>query len=282
MKYYCHDGEFLPEVHDHFTQLNRGLLYGEGVFENIKVEEGKILFMEQHLQRLQAGCAVLGLSSINSDILRANLLKMVATNDIFEGTLRLMVAGGQNKGILPNITSTSVYYITSKRGRPYPPDVYARGFRCFVSSIRRNPFSPVTYLKSLNYLENILARKEAAEEDCDEAIFLNTAGYLTEGSISNLFLVVGEKILTPEIPCGLLEGITRTAIIDICAANKFPLEEGKYTIDKLLTADEAFLTNSVMGVMPLAMVAGRAVSHGEPGRMTARISHLYRKFFKTV
>ncbi len=275
MEYYCLQGKMLKKdnLATH-TLLDRGLLYGEGLFETIKVSQGGLPFLEKHLKRLASGCAVLGINVIEEELL-AGLKETVRLNEMTEGSLRLTVTGGEKTGGFSEPNPKGNYFITGQKGNPYSPADYLRGYKGLISSIKRNPFSPIVYLKSLNFLENVLAKKEALTAGCQEALFLNTSGFLTEGSITNLFIVKQERIFTPAVACGLLAGITREVVIDICKKNNNPVTEGHFLLANLLEADEAFLTNSLLGVMPLTMVNNHPIADGKPGKITGKIRELF-------
>ncbi len=271
MEYYCLQGKMLKKdnLATH-TLLDRGLLYGEGLFETIKVSQGRLLFLEKHLKRLASGCAVLGINVSREELLEG-LQETVQLNKIAEGSLRLTVTGGEKTGGFSEPNPKGNYFITGQKGNPYSPADYLQGYKGLISSIKRNPFSPLVYLKSLNFLENVLAKKEALTAGYQEALFLNTFGFLTEGSITNLFIIKEGKIFTPAVECGLLAGITREVVINICKKNNNTVIEGHFFLADLLEANEAFLTNSLLGIMPLTMVNKHSIADGKPGEITGKI-----------
>ncbi len=274
MEYYCLQGKMLKKDCTAVScLLDRGLLYGEGLFETIKVSQGRLLFLEKHLKRLVNGCAVLGINVSREELL-ASLQETMQLNKITEGSLRLTVTGGEKTGDFSEPNPRGNYFITGQKGNLYSPTDYLQSYKGLISSIKRNPFSPVVYLKSLNFLENVLAKKEALIAGYQEALFLNTSGFLTEGSITNLFIVKDGKIFTPAVECGLLAGITREVVIDICKKNSNPAIEGHFLLTDLLEADEAFLTNSLLGIMPLTMVNNHLIADGKPGGITEKLREL--------
>ncbi len=161
-------------------------------------------------------------------------------------------------------------------GDPYPPESYARGFRAVTVSFPRNPDSPLVRLKSLNFLENILGRKEAAAAGADEGIFLNTRGEVTEGTVSNVFLVDSRgRLVTPHPASGLLPGITREVVVELARDLGLEVAEEVVLPEQLRAAREAFLTNSLLGVMPLVALDGAAVGAGRPGEVTRALARAY-------
>ncbi len=249
-----------------------GLLYGHGVFETMLVSQGKVVFVEEHLQRLFDS-----LKKIKIDLqegpqnLREITGHLVKVNGLVNGSLRLTVTAGD-----PAQTGKNYNILVSGRhGLRYSPEQYQKGYKVGLSQIRRNQYSPVVYIKSTNYLENILARQEAVQNGWDEILFCNVSGYLTEGSVSNLFIIKNETVLTPAIECGLLPGITRDKVLDIAVDFGYKVRETYLTSYDLLVAGEAFLTNSLMGVMPLVRLGTATVGNGKPGSVTRRIAKDY-------
>ncbi|MCH8160933.1 MAG: cytochrome P450 [Chloroflexi bacterium] len=157
----------------------------------------------------------------------------------------------------------------------YPPEMYTHGVTAMIASVRRNETSPLTRIKSLSNLDNLLAKREALQAGADEALLLNTQGSLAEASIANLFIVLDGHIRTPPIADGVLPGVTRNAVLELAEAAEIAAREATLTVDDLRRADEAFLTNAIAGVLPLVAVDGRNVGSGEPGELTGRLRALY-------
>ena len=159
----------------------------------------------------------------------------------------------------------------------YPPDLYRRGMAAVFSAVRRNETSPLSGIKSLNYLDNLLAREDARRRGADEAILLNTRGLVAEGSASNVFLVRGNKLMTPGIQSGALSGITRRAVLELATAAGLEAVESEVEPSAFKDAAEAFLTNSVMEIMPLTRLDDRPVGSGRVGPASERLRHLYQE-----
>jgi branched-subunit amino acid aminotransferase/4-amino-4-deoxychorismate lyase len=157
----------------------------------------------------------------------------------------------------------------------YPPEMYVSGITAVIASMRRNETSPLAHIKSLSYLDNVLAKREALQAGADEALLLNTKGTLAEASIANLFIVLGGDVLTPPIADGVLSGVTRGAVLELAEAAGVAAREATLTVDDLRRADEAFLTNAIAGVLPLVAVDGRKVGLGLPGELTGRLRERY-------
>ncbi|ETA82348.1 aminotransferase class IV [Youngiibacter fragilis] len=214
--------------------LDSGFSFGRGLFETMHVKD-RPLFLQQHLDRINKGLKTIriGKSISNDEVLDA-VRRLQCTDSV----LKLMV------------TERNTLFTT--RSSRYTEDHYTRGFSASVSSVRRNETSPLVYLKSLNYLDNILEHEKSLDEGFDEVLFLNTQGFLAEGSLSNIFFIKGNTIYTPSLDCGLLDGIIRKFVID-----NFTVIEGRFTEADLMSADSAFLTNSIMGIMKLRALNGR-------------------------
>lgn len=194
------------------------------------------LFIEYHLYRINKGLSIIGIDKeITEDEVMDAVNKLQCNNCV----LKLVV------------TEKNTLFNTRKNN--YTEERYKRGFKVTISSARRNEFSQLTYLKSLNYLENILEHEKCIDEGYNEVLFFNTGDKLSEGSVSNVFFTKNEKIYTPSKKCGLLEGTVRKFII-----NNFDVTEGEFSKDDLMSADSVFLTNSIMGVMKVSNIDDRS------------------------
>ncbi len=230
-----------------------GYYFGLGVFETIAVEDGRPLFLREHLARMERGAAGLGLS-------------MDAGR---EWEAARQMAAGMDRGAVKLILSEK-NHLAEKRENPYGGAQYRQGVTAVYAGARRNSTSPLTYIKSLNYGDCILEKRTAGEKGAGEAVFLNERGELSEGTVSNLFLVRRDgSVVTPALGCGLLPGIVREKLLE----HGFASEEVLFPED-VTEAEEAFLTNSLMGVMPLHRLGERVFEQRE---ITERIMERYRK-----
>ena len=214
---------------------DEGLQFGRGVFETLLVDEAP-QYLPQHLARLSRGMAALKLPH---DVSAADIRELIATFSIKHCVLKIL--------------ATERNLILSTRENPYKEADYRRGIRLQTSAIRRNPSSPATFIKSINALDNFVARQQALEHGYDEALLLNTSGHVAEGSRSNIFWSKNGVLYTPALACGLLDGIMRQQILDrekVC--------EGMFSLAGLYAADEVFVTNSVIGVMKVTAVDEKA------------------------
>jgi len=275
------NGDIVPIGEAQISIFDRGIFYGDGLFETMRVYGGIPFLLDRHVERLERGADLLGLKmpGKKDNIFRA-VEKVIDTNSLHEGVLRLTLTRGfSRRGLWPLESGPSTFFITSHAGIPYAPEQYRRGFRGALIGFPLNEYSPLAGLKTLNRLDHVLGRKEATGRGCDEGIFLNQKRYLAEGTVSNLFLVKGKEVYTPPAEAGILPGITRALAIKL-AEKKIKIHEQNISPLFLKEADEAFLTNSLLQVMPLIAIEGKPVGTGKPGPVTADFQHLYREYLE--
>jgi len=259
--------------------LDRGLLYGDGLFETLRTYGGQPFKLREHLERMAASAAALRIAPAPTlDEVRVAVEELMRRNSLAEVTIRVTLTrgvGGTGLGMTGEFRTTLI--IQAKPVVPYRAELYQTGMKVAVASIRRSVTSPLPRHKTANYLECVLAKQEAADRGCDEALFLNARGEVAEGAVSNVFWVEGERVVTPSIESNILPGITRQTVLDICLADGIGAVEGLYGLERLRNADEVFLTNSLMEVMPVRSVDGTTLGAGAPGPMTRRIAQAYRR-----
>ncbi len=272
------NGRIINEEEPCLSVRERGFLYGDGLFETVRVYGGKPFAWERHLARLSAGCERLGIpypGRLIADGTR-DVLRALGPAD---GSLRVTVTRGEApRGLLAPPGTKPTVVITFSAGEPYSPEAYGRGFRAVTVSFPRNQLSPLVRLKTLNYLENLLGKQEAAAAGADEGIFLNLKGEVAEGTISNIFLVLEDRqITTPPPESGLLPGITREWVITLAGKLGYSVCERLVFPRDFLRAREAFLTNSLLEVMPLVALDGKPVGTGSPGPVAKALRDAYRE-----
>ncbi len=211
--------------------MDEGYLFGRGVFETLLLKD-KPLFLNEHLSRLHQGIDQLG---IKNEVEKPELLRILKNHGIKNCVLKIIV--------------TEKNIILTTRKNPYDALEEMEGFKLTLSKLKRNPHSHITYLKTLSYMDNLLEREIAGKQGFHEVLFLNTRDELAEGSATNLFFIKDQKIHTPSVECGLLDGIIRQWVIQ-----NYEVTEGKYSLQELLECEGAFVTNSLMGIMPIAFV----------------------------
>lgn len=262
-----------------FLALERAIFYGDGLFETLRICGGRPLFLGEHIKRLVEGAAVLGFgAALEPEVLIRAVQETVAANEATEGSVRLTAIRGRGPGLYPEASAPPLVLVTFRPGVPYAPELYVRGFKAVFVSFPRNERSPLVYIKSLNFLENILGKKEAAVKGAEEGLFLNTAGHLCEGTVSNIFLVREQTLLTPNVASGLLPGITRRMVIRLAREAGLTVAERPVWPEELFRADEAFLTNSLLEVMPLVAVEDRMIGVGKPGPVTRFLRERYARY----
>jgi branched-chain amino acid aminotransferase len=252
-------------VYDH------GLLYGDGVFEGIRSYAGKVFRMEAHLDRLwnSAKAIVLEIPMSKSEMARA-IEDTLATNGIKDGYIRVVVTRGAGTlGLDPNRCSNPQVIIITDHIALYPEETYTKGLQIITVSTQRNhPAALSPRIKSLNYLNNILAKIEGLQAGCVEALMLNQKGEVAECTGDNIFLVRKGRLLTPPNEAGILEGVTRDAVMDLARRGGIEVLETPLTKHDVYIADECFLTGTAAEVVPVVKVDSRSIGDGRPGPIT--------------
>ncbi|MCX5702779.1 MAG: aminotransferase class IV [Candidatus Omnitrophica bacterium] len=245
------NGKFLKASQARLSVLEPGFLYGWGLFETMRAYNGKIVYFEQHLQRIKNSCRLLGMVFPHSLVSIKKIIKKTVAKNGFRDVYTRLTLWKCEKG-------TDIL-VTVRKYKPYSIGKYRKGFCTCVSSFRQNDNFYLSRLKTTNYLLYRLALREAEKKGFDEALILNQKGYIAEASRSNLFLIKDKEIFTPSLECGCLNGITRRVVLDLAKKNNMKVYEGNFTIENLLAADGAFLTNSLMGIMPLTSLEKIAI-----------------------
>ena len=270
MKYYdvvCLNGEYLPASEAQVSILDQGILYGAGLFETIKVLRGAPIRTDLHLTRLASSAKDLGLQLLTDDSsIHQMLMGMVSKNNMREGALRLTLTLG-------GMQSKPIIFIIARK-LPYIPSDYDNGIKIGCSRIRRNKASLLVKHKTINYFENIIAKREALEHGWDEAVMLNSEGAVAEGSMSNIFFVSGDRVITPDVGSGLLPGIMRGLVINHCKDFCIPIEERTVMPGEINNCREIFITNALIGVLPVTRFESRLIADGKPGEITGLMMKL--------
>ncbi|RKY07376.1 MAG: branched-chain amino acid aminotransferase [Planctomycetota bacterium] len=259
--------------------FDHGLLYGDGVFEGIRVYDGRIFEFDAHLKRLYLSAKVMRLTMpMPTDALADAVRQTVEANGVHDGYIRLVVTrGAGDLGLNPFLCKRACVIIIAATIQLYPEELYEKGIKVVSSSVIRNhPMSLPPQVKSLNYLNNILAKIEAIDSGVSEAIMYNHEGYVAEASGDNVFIVRDGIIYTPPVQSGSLEGITRRIVIDLASGENITVMEKNLTRFDLYVCDEFFLTGTAAEVIGVVEIDGRAVGAGSPGPITKL---LRKKFF---
>ena len=269
----------IPRSQAKISPFDHGFLYGYGLFETMRAYQGHIFRLDRHLARLHRSAQSLGLANrLAAFSLEAACTKTLESNKLKDARLRLTVSAGEGDMTPDPSTYSSPTVLVTAQNLVLPPqEKYESGFKAVLSSLRRNSQSPLSRLKSACYMESILARMAAKAAGCDEAILLNERGYLAEGSTSNIFVVSNGKLITPSLESGILPGITREAVLEIAWASNIKTQERQVELKELVEAEETFVTNSIMELMPLTWFEGKPIGSGKPGKLTQRIQAAYKK-----
>ena len=278
---YCYlNGQFVDEACATVSVFDRGFLYGDGVFETMRTYDGRIAWPEQHLERLFQSAEMINLYIQQSRCTFKKILHtLIKRNKLSNAIIRLTLTRGiglASLEIRPDIPHTTV--ITARPYQPFPSTYYSEGVALAIVTIQRIPIASVPpRIKSLNFLNNILAKEEATQKGMFDGIMLNQHNQLTEATTSNLFLVSGGELFTPAVTCGILEGITRNVVLSLAQSNKIACHQQPLAVDKLYAADECFLTNTSMGLMPVTRVDGHVIGTGRPGKLTTYLQQVFQR-----
>ena len=282
MKIYI-DGKYYNEHNAKISVFDHGLLYGDGLFEGIRAYNGRVFKLKEHIDRLfcSAKAILLKLPMAHAEIMAA----VVATcrrNRIRDGYIRLVVTRGVGTlGLNPNRCKNPSVIIIADKMQLYPPEFYARGMEIVTVPTTRNLHSALNpAIKSLNYLNNILAKIEANNAGCEEAIMLNAEGFVAECTGDNIFIVKEGCLLTPPLSAGALYGITRQVVMELAAQSGLKVAEPNLTRYDLFNADECFLTGTGAEVVPIVKIDGRVIGTGKPGLITGELVAQYHTLTK--
>ncbi len=275
---------FVLEQKALISVFDRGFLYGDGIFETVRAYDGKIFLLSRHLDRLSNAARRLDIAIPKADHLASLLYETLDRNRLRNTLLRLTLTRGgpapargtaPANGTTPARGPTLVIFARPNR---YPNALYQKGVTGQIVTIRRNgKTAQDPALKSISFLNNILAKQEAARAGAFEAILLNPSGVLAEGSTSNLFWIRAGRLYTPAASVGILAGITRGVVIASAKENSVEVKEGLYRKGDLFDANEAFLTNTGFELLPLIQIDQRKIGTGRPGRMTRQLHQFFQK-----
>jgi len=281
MKVYI-SGEFYDKAEAKISVYDHGLLYGDGVFEGIRAYGGKIFRLQQHLERLYNSAKAIKLEiPMGRDQLAQVIRQTLELNGLKDAYIRVVVTRGAGSlGLDPRKTSGPQVIVITDHIQLYPPELYENGLEIVtVATIRNHPNAVNPRIKSLNYLNNILAKIEAIQAGCLEALMLNHKGEVAECTGDNIFVVTRGVLRTPPLDAGILEGITRNAVIELAQRGGIPAREEALTRHDVYTADECFLTGTAAEIIPVVKCDGRVIGSGKPGPITRQ---LRERFFALV
>lgn len=277
IEYVYINGAFMPREEAKISVWDHGLLYGDGVFEAIRVYDWNIFKLKEHIDRLfESAKAIMINIPLTKDELVSKVVEIVKKNNLRYGYIRIIVTRGVGPmGVDPRNCKEPTIIIMTERREPIWGE---KPITAITSSIRRIPPECIDpKIKSLNYLNNILAKIEAINAGADAAIMLNVQGYVSEASTENIFVVKSGVLYTPPLEAGILRGITRETVIEIAKDLNIPVVERNLTIHDLYTADEVFLAGTAAELAPVIKIDGRVINDGKPGPIFRRIYEEFRK-----
>lgn len=277
------DGKYYNERNAKVSVFDHGLLYGDGIFEGIRIYHGRIFKLKEHLERLfySAKAILLTVPMTREELLRATV-ETCRKNKLRDGYIRLVVTrGAGNLGINPNKCKIASVIIIADKIQLYPPEHYESGLQIVTVPTTRNLHSALNpAIKSLNYLNNILAKIEANHAGCEEAIMLNAEGFVAECAGDNVFIVKHGELQTPPLSAGALYGITRATVADLAREAGLKVTEPNLTRYDLFNADECFITGTAAEIVPVVKIDGRVIGSGRPGPLTRMLEERYHALTK--
>jgi len=280
MKIYI-DGKYYDKADAKVSVFDHGLLYGDGIFEGIRIYNGKVFRLKEHIERFYESAKAIILEILmTKEEMKAAVEDAVKVNERKDGYIRLMVTRGEGSlGLDPASCKKATVIIIVSDIQLYPKEYYEKGIALVTVTSRRIPSECLDpRIKSLNYLNNIMAKLEAKQAGCLEAVMLNTEGFVAECTADNIFIVKEGRLLTPSAYHGALEGITRQTVMEI--AEKLGIESAETTLAPydLYTADECFLTGTGAEIVPVVKIDGRVIGDGVPGKVTKMLVENFKKY----
>ena len=275
------DGEWLPKSRASVSVYDHGLLYGDGVFEGIRAYNGVIFRFKEHLDRLYSSAKSIKLQiPLSPEEMTKAVVETLKRNGLKDAYIRLVVTRGVGDlGVDPRkCRKASVFVITEYVDLTYGTIMKQKGISAIISSVRRDAVDATTHeIKSLNYLNSVLAKLEAADSGADDALMLNRNGFVSEATTTNLFIVKDEEVFTPPSSAGILPGVTRKRTIKLVRELGYNMYTKELTPYDVTNADEAFLTGTLAEIVPLVKVRGIEIGDGRPGPITRKIMEAFVK-----
>lgn len=283
MKIYV-DGKYYDEKNAKISVFDHGLLYGDGIFEGIRAYNGRVFKLKEHIDRLfdSAKAILLNIPLTHPQVMRA-VVETCRQNKIRDGYIRLVVTRGVGTlGLNPYRCKSPSLFIIADKIQLYPEELYRNGMAVVTVPTVRNLHSALNpAIKSLNYLNNVMAKIEAINGGCEEAVMMNAEGFIAECTGDNIFIVKGNQLLTPPLSAGALHGITRNVVMEMGREGGLKVSEPNLTRYDLFIADECFLTGTGAELIPVVKIDGRVIGSGKPGQVTKRLVSQYHALTKS-
>jgi len=266
----------VPEPEAMVSVFDHGFLYGDGVYETMRAYDGIVFMLERHIERLNRSAALIQLTVPSPDSLRDAVYDTIRANSLKSAYVRVTVSRGKGPiGLDPALCPKPTVVVIAEEFREYPEKYYDEGVKVIIAKTRRNLKEALNpKIKSLNFLNNILAKIEAKEQGAYESVMLNAEGFIAEGTVCNIFFVKDDILCTPSVDSGVLDGITRELVIDLATEAGMKVREGNFLPEDLFGASEVFFTNTTSEVMPVSQVEDVTYAVGDVAK---RLRRLYRE-----
>ena len=277
------NGKYLPHDKAGISVFDHGLLYGDGIFEGIRAYHGKVFQLNEHIERLYKSAQAIALKlPISKAKMVDAVINTCRKNKMKNGYIRLIVTRGRGTlGLNPYLCKKPQIIIIASAIQLYPKRLYEKGLSIItVGTVRNHAEALNPRIKSLNYLNNVLAKIEALNAGVMECIMLNPQGFVAEASGDNVFIVRGKSIITPPTWCGALEGITRAVVMNLAPELGLDVEESVLTRYDLYTADEVFLTGTAAEIIGVVQIDRRTIGKGKPGKVSRVLAHQFHEYVK--
>lgn len=277
------DGKYYNEKSAKISVFDHGLLYGDGVFEGIRAYHGRVFKLSEHIDRLfYSAKAILLEIPLTKEAMMKAVVECCRKNALKDGYIRLVVTRGVGSlGLNPHTCERPSVIIIAGKIQLYPAELYQRGLEIVTVATTRNLHSALNpAIKSLNYLNNIMAKIEGLNAGCEEAIMLNSEGFVSECTGDNIFIVKQNQLMTPPLSAGALYGITRGAVMDLARETGMTVSEPNLTRYDLFNADECFLTGTGAEIIPVVKIDGRVIGSGKPGPAARKLEHKFHELTK--
>ncbi len=274
------NGSFVAKEQAVVSVFDHGFLYGDGIYETMRSYDGNIFLLDKHLARLKRSARAIALKlPMPLEKIGDALNESLKVNKLRNAYIRLHISRGPGEiGLDPALCPLPTMVITAKTFHDYPAKYYERGIQVAIVKTRRNhPLALDPSIKGTNFLNNILAKIEAKKARAYEGIMLNWEGFVAEGTISNIGMVKKGVLFTPSLDTGILEGVTRDLVLRLARRKKIPIRETRILPKTLLAADECFITNTTVEIMPVTTISKKTIGSGKPGPLTALLQQEYRK-----
>jgi branched-chain amino acid aminotransferase len=273
------DDSIISEKEGYITTKDRGFLYGDGIFETLRTYNENPFKLTEHLNRLRSSAQKLRIPFVFTDEYLRNVVHtLIKKNNIPDAYIRITLSRGSgSRGLVMNDHSKPTLLIEVKALAPYPKELYEKGMSIIVSETKRSTSCPISCHKTTNLLTSIMVKEEVKSRSADDALLLNTDNDVIECTVSNIFMVKEKSVITPPLDTNILPGVTRKTVLDICQKMNLPTKEERFRVEILLNADEVFITNSLMEIMPISRIEENVIGKSVPGKTTSALMNAYRE-----